>query len=626
MEKPLFISIAVHKAKGLQTLPGVLESSEQICAWAAKDYDVIKINDAEKPVTVKRIREALTPEDDDGNTDPAKLLDRPRIIVYFAGHGFAVWPDQYWILSRGPDQPNERISANLFRDMLASYGPAQIAFISDACRSSKALTGLGAPVLDYYPGTPVNPQKDIFYSCQPGESSFAVPAEDGRPAYLVFSSVLLKGLSEPDGTNLDKVLLLLNKQAVTSQSLSTYLEENVPEVALEVERVQITQCDPGFRPLDHIYVDFSPAEAEVTAGKDGTGLWKIQPDAVRPMQEAGGHASEANIDAMVSYIKAQYRRQNEQKNAVKQPERFNLSRSEWRAPFVREIGEELSQARRGPSVAIKGAPDLAVLVAGRKRGTFERPSLTDLPGGETKTYSYERRLHGLGETLCATYGGNALSLIPMFDRMHTIGAVNDNASEKGLEFLSWYPLYGDRSDGNELHSAEALKGLSRGFLRPSDAQKIANQLRYRKHLDPMLGIVAAYLYSASGDLANIRRMAYYYCDHYQPIPFDIALLGELPILEGKSGYETVVPAVAGSERYDTGEPIFSYEATDEIHGEIAGLAPILRVGWPYLRKSALPFHEVCWRFIDDLAPSPITTFIGIDAIDAISTAFREEAR
>jgi hypothetical protein len=43
---------------------------------------------------------------------------------------------------------------------------------------------------------------------------------------------------------------------VSSQSLATYLEQKVPDAALNVGTLQVPQCDPGFRPSTNIYVDF----------------------------------------------------------------------------------------------------------------------------------------------------------------------------------------------------------------------------------------------------------------------------------------------------------------------------------------------------------------------------------
>lgn len=134
MEKPLFIAIGVHKANGMQLLEGVLKGIDDLTSWAKNSgYDVIEIDDRAEKVSIGRIRNCLTP-DEGGEPSPPMLLDRPRIVVYFCGHGIHAPADQYWILSAGPNQPGERISAVGFREVLATYGPKQIAFISDACR------------------------------------------------------------------------------------------------------------------------------------------------------------------------------------------------------------------------------------------------------------------------------------------------------------------------------------------------------------------------------------------------------------------------------------------------------------------------------------------------------------
>src|SRR5271165_3728688 len=154
MAKPLFVAIGVHKAVALAALDGVFASVERLSNWAVgQGYEVLRIDDQMGRVTVDLIKEKLTPLDAaTGNRDPKCLLDRPRIVVYFCGHGLHAPQDQYWILSAGPNQPNERISAVGFRDMLTTYGPKQIAFISDACRSAQVVQGLASSVVDAYEG------------------------------------------------------------------------------------------------------------------------------------------------------------------------------------------------------------------------------------------------------------------------------------------------------------------------------------------------------------------------------------------------------------------------------------------------------------------------------------------
>ncbi|WOS67039.1 MULTISPECIES: caspase family protein [Sinorhizobium] len=636
MGKPLFIAIAVHRPRYMPILPGVLEANDKICAWAARrNYDVVQIDDRNAPVTVNRIREHLTPDLEDG-PDPSLLLDRDRIVVYFCGHGIAAWPDQYWILSPGPNQSRDRISANGFRDVLASYDPLQIAFISDACRSPGALSGTGDPVLDRLEGSSRNPQKDIFYSCREGTSSFAMPATASEPAYLIFSSVLMKALSAPDGANIDPLLAQLNRQAVTSQSLSDYLESNVPAAALGVDRQQAPQCDPGFRPLNHIYEEFTfpdsldddPDDDDPTFSDGGAdlSLFEFDADDASDFSEGafGQDGDEPSVfDDMAAYLRRQYRSREKERIERGQAERFELSRSEWRAPLVTLIGEELSKASPDrSSIAIVGSRRAHIIFQGQREAPSRRRLATDALGSSVDFFTVGKIGRRSSKTACLRYGDRSLSLVPIFRDMHVVTSVEDFEDEQGIEFLSWVSVYGDPREDRLLHSAEALKGLSQGYLRSADAKKIAGQIRYAKHLDPMMGIVAAYLYNAVGDIDNIRRMAYYYTTHSQPIPFDIAMLAGLELIRSEHGFSVEVPAVPRALEQDRGAPNFTQVATPNASGNVAGLAPVLRMGWPYLRESRHSFHKSCWRFIDHLASSPVTTFTSRSAVQYIAAAFR----
>ncbi|AZV18116.1 caspase family protein [Mesorhizobium sp. M7A.F.Ce.TU.012.03.2.1] len=631
MGKPLFVGIAVHKPRYMATLPGVLEANDRICAWAARrNYDVVQIDDRKAPVTVNRIRKLLTPNRED-EPDPSVLLDRDRIVVYFCGHGISAWPDQYWILSPGPNQSRDRISANAFRDVLASYDPLQIAFISDACRSPGTLSGTGDPVLDRLEGSSRNPQKDIFYSCREGTSSFAMPATGSEPAYLIFSSVLMRALSAPDGANIDPLLTQLNRQAVTSQSLSDYLEGNVPAAALGVDRQQAPQCDPGFRPLNHIYEEFSfshahDQESDVDNATFSNGSADL-PDFSDGASGEGGddrEQSERTVFAdIAAYLRKQYRSKEEDRIKRGQAERFELSRSEWRAPLVTLIAEELYKASpERSSIAIVGSRRPNILFQGPRHAKARRLLSTDAPGSRVDFFTLGNISRRFGDTACLRYGGRSLSLVPIFADMHVVASVENLEHEQGIEFLSWVSVYGDRREDRVLHSAEALKGLSQGYLRSTDAKKIAGLVRYAKHLDPMMGIVAAYLYNGVGDIDNVRRMAYYYTTRGQPIPFDIAMLAGLELIPSDNGFSVEVPAVPRALEQDQGAPNFTQVATPDASGNVAGLAPVLRMGWPYLRESRHPFHKSCWKFIDHLAPSPVTTFTGRFPVKYIAAAFR----
>jgi hypothetical protein len=598
MAQPLFVAIGVHKAATMPELAGVLASVEALSAWAiGKGYELVRIDDQSDRVTVARIRDELTPLDPaTGAPDPKRLLDRPRIIVYFCGHGLHAPQDQYWILSAGPKQPNERISAVGFRDTLTSYGPRQIAFISDACRSAQVVQGLAHSVVDTYEGEVTGIQKDNFFSAQDGEASFAVPSKQGRPPYCVFSSVLMRALSEPhDPEALDDLYLQTGRKIVSSQSLATYLETKVPEAALEVGRLQVPQCDPGFRPVTNNYVDFGPVARAVT------------PSEVE--------ARQATIDAT---------------RASAQNERINRSRSEWRGPYVeglqplmgRLLAESIQSQMPAPLLLSSNSDGPQVEMPPTRPVLFP-PANNLLQGfGPRRQWNL---LAMVAEPFADT-GRSGIAVVRMADLFAALPlhrelwctAIIDHGQAAdgrtgGVELLAW----GGRYPGGQtrLSAAEALKGLSAGTLNAEDTAILAEDMRYRKHADPMYGIVAAYLYNAIGDVGNIRRMCSYYQLHQQDVPFDIAMLAQLELKQRvDGGFRVEVPEVAelpAAERR-ANAPSYVWEKTLATTVDVAGVTPLLRSGWQHIQASRHEVHRKCWELTAHLTECPIATFQGHD--------------
>jgi hypothetical protein len=79
-------------------------------------------------------------------------------------------------------------------------------------------------------------------------------------------------------------------------------------------------------------------------------------------------------------------------------------------------------------------------------------------------------------------------------------------------------------------------------------------------------------------------MAHFYIGHYQPIPYDIALLAELKGEWRDGRLWAQVPAVAAREPRTEAERPFSWthEATPEGQGVVGGLWPWMRQGWTFL--------------------------------------------
>jgi hypothetical protein len=604
MAKPLFVAIGVHKAATMPELDGVLSSVRNLSNWAAGEgYEVVRIDDGSGRVTVDRIKEELTPLDAaTGDWDPKRLLDRPRIVVYFCGHGLHAPQDQYWILSAGPNQDDERISAVGFRDILTTYGPKQIAFISDACRVAQTVRGLARSVVGAYEALGGVVQKDTFFSSLDGEASFTFPSKDGKPAYCVFSSVLVRALSRPtDPEALSGLYLKLGRMIVSSRSLANYLEQKVPEAALDVGKLQMPQCDPGFREEEDYYVDFgslpvpSPAAVEARQAKIAT------------------------------------------ERAEAQDGRIVRSRSEWRKPYAEGlqplIGPVLTafieHYGRGPlllssdsdapnveapgllpSVSIPETENLLQHVRVRQRWNFTAFQRWNFIALVDKPFADSGR-SGVAVVRVA----DLFAALPLHHQLWCTAIIDKGRGSAGMaggvELLAWggqYPPLPPR-----LSAAEALKGLSAGTLNAEDTAILAEDMRYMKHADPMYGIVAAYLYNAIGDVSNIRRMCYYYKYYAQDIPFDIAMLGQLE-LKGRpnGGFYIEVPEIAeltAAERRPDA-PSFVWEKTPAVTADVAGVTPLLRTGWQHIQASRHAVHRRCWELTPYLTESPISTFQG----------------
>jgi hypothetical protein len=130
----------------------------------------------------------------------------------------------------------------------------------------------------------------------------------------------------------------------------------------------------------------------------------------------------------------------------------------------------------------------------------------------------------------------------------------------------------------------AIAEMESGALRANTAIDLAVKLRQQKHSDPVLGVISAYLYDSIGDIDSIRRMAFYYTEHRQPIPYDIALLAQLRGERHNGLLRAYVPAVSEREAHTKLEQTYewTHSATPAAVGEVGGLWPWMRQGWPFL--------------------------------------------
>lgn len=604
----IFLGIGVADPRGMTRLPGVRTSIDQMADWAHKQqYDsIVRVCDDTEPVTAQRIKDHLGP-----------LLDQPlnRIVVYFVGHGFSDALDQLWILSDGPEVNTGRISRNALRASLETYGPVQIAMISDACLTARGFPSGATPVLDDRSGSRKNVFVDNIYSTLPNEPSYFFRAEEKKSEFCLFTSVLLEFLN---GRHPNAFRLADGEcPDVTTQTLLWNLPEAVEDRAAGLQVDQRPKIFPGFPYGRDIYSRFPDR-----SGSDGT----VTPP---PFSNRRPHTEPGPDDPK----KLEERLIGSQPSA---PPLLSRQRME-------KVFTELNRwnGRLAALVHHSGKnSNWGMIVNERPTGFITGPLTED--GGNSwwmpitksdldRVVPYRGREKRLFLTLSWYIEQNTefFTMVPVFDDLvATVHIQNESEGTEGVlksgcYQLSWTPEYKLPYDADFSYSAKTilswryLLALNDGKLNSGDAHLIAHSMRDEKHINPMIGVVCAYLYDLVGDVHSIARMCHFYWQHSQAIPFDIALLsgGEIRRVSDGYGWEVIYPEAPDDEPM---EPDYLWRATPRGVAPVAGVAPLLRSGWNRLTALASPDRDLLEGFAaltSSLSRAPIATLAGREAVE-----------
>jgi hypothetical protein len=173
--------------------------------------------------------------------------------------------------------------------------------------------------------------------------------------------------------------------------------------------------------------------------------------------------------------------------------------------------------------------------------------------------------------------------------------------------IASYVLRSRYEESTTATSAVARAATGQLLGQPYD---VAAELRETKHIDPVYGALAAYIYARASETDEIRRLLYFYGELGQPAPFDAVLLARVPVERGPWGWVARVPAVPARtprSRIES-ERSFTFEATPAIYVHIAGGFPWLRQGWALLEDDFRPSFRHLYRLAKGLVPSTFTTF------------------
>lgn len=596
-------------------LSGAPIAAKNLGAWASSVFGPANVQivtdeyvgKAPNPVTKDRVQkavDALFPK----NADPVS-----HFILGFCGHGLT---DENiksisWLFSDSLEQ-KYRVKADLFYTELLLHGIKRLTLISDACREVPKEATLQRLFPDrgiVVQGTQnESPRFDSLVACQDTQLGFMV-AEQNNVAVAgkcVFSGVLADALwgNEP---------LAYDGNRMTVNSLALCLQERTPEVAKKY-RLKLTP-DCAINPAPETLFDKTAAPLDL------------------PELQAWPAAGSASI---LGIVENAAKAANISVNAEVELMRFNGS--------VNFRAKVLGRPASTPKVIFArlpraSAPVVGSLVAlqknrvsdlGPKAEKLERSLAERLTADVAKTARYKasgdlRRslsqlrmpeAQGLSNLIIAEAGATLWSRQEATLGNRTRAREGFRASDIPLgspnlvelhdgRFVPWVPYQGlytvmKRSRLGDIFQAygrpvpgmsanfksglEVLGDFASGSIAQSDVCKLAADLRDTKHSDPVLGVICSYLYRAIADFDNIRRMAYFYVMNAQPIPFDLVLLGEIPVTPVANGGFTVhVPAVReGSSADARGLPTYVFQRTPEVEGTVGGWCPWLGLGWDYV--------------------------------------------
>ena len=626
MAKRLFVGIAVQEPEDMTPLPGVWSAIKRVSRYvnaASRHDDPILITDEDGPVTVQRVKDALP---------KTVLLERPRITVYFCGHGAFIDGTEVWYLSQGRknnrNNGEEQINVMAFRDVLATYGPGQISFFSDACQTVDTMSGAARQVLSPHESAFVQPQYDVFRATIRGAAAYASKTEGP-----LFSQAISKALSMPPPKEAMGAISGAKPGVfgVSSQSLAVYMYLNMPDyVAVEGVKQQPELLPAIF--LDNDYLIYSERKAGAAAAPeadpdDDLG-WNLE---ATPMDRLGPPDPflEKSAPAVPRSPLAQMARGDEQA-VIDTVESIS---SEWRGAFW---GRALSNAQDRNGQLVLEAYLFGEVTAETVQNGLHLPDGKVLTGHAT---THDRLTYDLYQTDRVRAGVlnvddiyipvplSVSDILSLVSNIRLPFAGEEKKRSDGVHLLGWYMMY-NPGHQNRINPWQVLQGLLTGTITATAIPTLAKDLRFTKHSDPIFGIVAAYLYDRVGDVNGIRRLCAYYGHYGQAIPFDIALLARLPFERGYGGGYVLnlpdIPEDVAAKAVDL--PKFVWNAMEGSRVTVSGVVPVLTAGWG--RLASLSRDPKITQFADfraHLQDTPIACLRGHDRgaalIEMMSTAY-----
>lgn len=559
------VVIGVNNTGELTPLESAVAAAEDVARWLQSEgFKVIKLTDAEKPVTAAAVRKAVTKFVDAGTYE--------QLVLYFSGHGYWKNDTELWLLSDAPGNSNEAVNWVETVDLARVSGIPNVVMISDACRSiPQTTTGMrvrGSAVFPNNPTNAVQPKIDKLQASVEGAPAYEVTLPTGPAGKVsVFTHCLRKAFTDPDVT----MVLTLQEgrktlEVVPLRRLEGFMRREVPALLSSVSLaddqrpvIDVLSDEPAYlaqvrRPPGSV-VDGTPSTTPPTAPPPVT-----VDDVARAAVAA--EISPAGAGGLQRYLRGPGAEAARQLKAL---------RSEIQTP------PPVTRFESQTGFTVSGAE-----VRGRVAGDGGQ---VDDAGDEHPNAAAVRIWLDPGRTSCSvaiTFADGTGTALPALEGY--LGHIN--VADGGVTNVTYVPSDNSwrwtyylerREEIDSLRSAvSAAASLGVLRLREDDAERFADRVRVGKQFDPTLGVYAAYAYAEAGLSDHVRSVRQYMYDDLGISLFDVAMLDRGGRMEELGGH---VP-----------------------------FCPLLSQGWNYLRTRGIALPSVLENAQDELAQSLWTTF------------------
>lgn len=606
----IFVAIAVSAPEKLDPLPGAITAAHDLIAWAdaTKEYRTLLITDEQKPdgsdnpVTLERLSREIEPLINKGDEE------RDRIVITFAGHGLFNGGD-LWLLNKW-DSKEDVVDVQRLQLNLATYQPKQITILSDACRSPPSPDApdvRGHRVFTKMDWKPSRPDLDLLLAAGLGQPAYMVRGKDDQKPYCLFSHVVTNGLWGRYPVGVDE----FQHGMVTSQSLKKAIDQELPAAANALNQSQQADIRVTFMRPRNVYMTLVDPPAAVQALDPPS---PDEPDILLADDNDFLRLPD-NRDFVVGFNlgdePAFNRRIRRRPPPAPKPTDAELRRS-FAQRFVDDLRGE-AQERPTHFETETGVAAVGALVRDVAVGPQGHAQLDMSPQAPADSRGRWWLLNGPPGSMAAQLlGGDWVGAALFPGKIGTFSIDRRGASalvyRRGRLPQDWEA---ETDAAASAAAEEAIAEMHAGSLTGEPARNLAAHIRQWKHADPVLGVIAAYLYARLNDIESIQRLAWFYPVNNQPIPFDVALLGELPLRRAGGGLLFAdIPKTSEREAQAEREEEFDF-TTQPTPGwkdaPVAGGFPWLRRGWDLLDDIDAKAFKPLIELTDGLTPALFTT-------------------